>query len=120
MLPKLHQEKLNLWVNLLTQFSSQLEEVEPTSISKSESWQQLQKIFGEEILTLTGEKLEPSITQAMRTFQTESHRCFRLLATDILFLESSKNESTKQQRLIQVRARLDQMIVYCQNLLSSS
>jgi hypothetical protein len=120
MLPKFHQEKLKQSVNLLTQLRSQLEEAEPASISSSEPWQQLQTIFQQEIFSLTEDIVEPSLSSAWQSFQTESHRCFRLLGTDLLFLASSNHERTKQQRLTQVQARLDQIINYCHHLLSSS
>lgn len=120
MLPTLYQEKLKQWIDILLDFNSQLESLKETSIDNSLIWQELQTTFIEDILTLTDDRLEPSVIHIWQSFQTESHRCFRLLGTDMLFLKSSKSEITRQQRLSQIKTRIDLMVNFCQNLLSSS
>jgi hypothetical protein len=126
MLLKLHREKLTKWLELLVDLRklsvdlrTQVKDSREVFLAKSLTWQQLQALFKEEILTLTKEMIEPSMQSAWQSFQTESHRCLRLLTTDLLFLSSSKSPTTRQQRLSQIETRLDQMIAYGQNLLSS-
>jgi hypothetical protein len=120
MLPKSHREKLTKWMNLLVDLRKQVKESREEVGARSLTWQKLQAIFKEEIFPLTNEMIEPSMQSVWQSFQTESHRCFRLLTTDMLFLSSSKSPTTRQKRLSQMEIRLGQMISYCQNLLSFS
>lgn len=117
MLTSLHQQNLQQWMSLLLDLRSQLKQSNYILTVQSPQWQNLQTAFKQKIISLTDEGVEPQLRSPWQSFQTESHRCLRLLNTDIIFLSSSKSETTRKQRLIQINNRLDLMISYCQKLL---
>lgn len=118
MLSKSHQTILKQWVDLLSEFRSQCDNDINIKLSTSLTWQKLQIIFQDQILPLTSDLIDPSFHLSWQTFKTESHRCWRLLKTDILFLNSSKSPETKQKRLSQLKNRLDLLIIYGEKLLN--
>mgnify|MGYP001552715382 CR=1 FL=1 len=119
MLPKSHQKKLTQWQDLLLDLRSQVKNSSEALTIKSSTGQELQNFFKKEILPLNNDVIEVSFQSVWQSFQTESYRSLRLLNTDIIFLTSSKSIATRQKRLSQIEARLEQMIGYCQSLLSS-
>lgn len=78
----------------------------------------LQKIFQEKIMILTSDDLEPELACRWQPLQTEIYRAFRLLTTDMMFLRSSVQSSTTKTRLVTVIQRLEQIIAYCQTMLT--
>ena len=78
----------------------------------------LQKIFQEKIMNLNSDDLEPELVSRWQSLQTEIYRSFRLLTTDLMFLRSSVQSTTAQARLVKVTERLDQIIAYCQVILT--
>lgn len=119
MLPKSHQEKLKRWMDLLLDLRFQLDKSPDLAIGKSWDCQSIEIMFKQEILSLSNDIIDSSLHPIWQSFQTESHRCLRLLSTNMLFLTSSKSEATRLERLAQIKNLLDLMISYCQNLLSS-
>ena len=84
----------------------------------SKIFQELTVIFQDQILGLTVEGLEPSVSSVFQSTQTEIHRTLRLLGTDLLFLQSSRKQGTTEQRLGIVRDRIDQLMGYCQVIIA--
>ncbi|MDJ0576932.1 MAG: heterocyst frequency control protein PatD [Xenococcaceae cyanobacterium MO_234.B1] len=77
----------------------------------------LQQWFQQEILTLTDEELDTTVISLWRSLQTEIQREFRLLSTDMLFLASSRQASTRESRLKTIGDRITRLIAYCQKIL---
>ena len=71
---------------------------------------QLQQQFQQEIMALTGEELTGELFSQWQSSQTEIHRTMRLLQTDMMFLQTSRNPETSQQRLATVRDRAEKLI----------
>lgn len=81
--------------------------------------QEIRDIFQTEIGGLSSDELDPSLVSRVRSLQTEMYRALRLLETDLLFLRSSKQTTTSQQRLATISDRLDRLLGYCAVLLGS-
>ncbi len=77
----------------------------------------LQQFFPQEIMILTEEELDSKVVATWRSLQTEIQREFRLLSTDILFLASSRQASTKETRLKLINERITRLITYSQKIL---
>jgi hypothetical protein len=107
-----YQELLTLLHEL--QNSNALKETTGDINSCQKEFQKLQKFFQEEILSLTSEELDEAIASRWQSLQTEMQREFRLLSTDILFLESSRQPGTREARLKSVGDRLTKLISFCQ------
>jgi len=118
MLPTSHQL---IYQKFLDVFLALREEINSSNFritTAREKLQQAQEIFQQEILLLPCDELDPSVAARLTPLQTEIHRALRLLGTDLLFLNSSKQATTSQQRLMTVRDRTEKIIGYCQAILT--
>lgn len=78
-----------------------------------QNFQQVQKLFQEQILSLSADELDSPIFSQWKSVQTEMNRSLRLLQTDLMFLKSSRQAATSTARLKSVVDRLDKAIDYC-------
>lgn len=118
MLPTSHQFIYQKFLDVLLTLREEINSPNCRITTVREKLQQAQQIFQEEILPLDRDELDSTLAARFTPIQTEIHRALRLLGTDILFLSSSKQATTSQQRLIAVRDRLEKIIGYCQAILT--
>ena len=78
---------------------------------------ELQQWFQQNIVVLDSADIELSIVARWQSVQTEIKREFKLLATDILFFASARQNTTQNKRLKSISDRLTKLIGYCQILL---
>ena len=106
----------------------------PKSSPKSKSaiakeFANLEQMYREKILILTAENgdrtipkdIPGTISQSISQWQslhTETHRTMRLLQTDIIFLQASRQETTIQQRQVACLTKIERLIEYCQQILT--
>ncbi|MEA5511171.1 heterocyst frequency control protein PatD [Crocosphaera sp. UHCC 0190] len=116
MLPKFsHQSYTNLGEALLNlQEQVRAKDLEIDGLRTR--FEQVQQVFEQEIMGVTLEDLDSSAIALQQSAKTEIHRMLRLLGTDLLFLQSSRQAGTTQQRLQKISDRLEQLISYCQGL----
>jgi len=120
MLSASHDRAYQDFITLLTEFI-QVVETEKPEFSKdivNQEFQDLSAWFKLHIAVLGDRNLESAIASRWQSVQTEIQREFKLLATDILFLASARQNSTKQKRLKSINDRLSKLIGYCQIMLS--
>ncbi|ACK65489.1 conserved hypothetical protein [Rippkaea orientalis PCC 8801] len=117
MLPKFSQESYLNFLVVLTKLQGQVGANDVNLAKLSENLQELQGIFQEQILGSTLEGLDSSLTSVFQSTQTEIQRNLRLLATDLLFLQSARQQKTKEQRLGVMCDRIEQLISYSQIIL---
>jgi hypothetical protein len=118
MLSTLPKKKITEWIDILSKFRTQLETVETSLIIKYWEKQKISEQITSYILNLSEININSSEGENWQSFLTESHRCFKLLEMDMLFLKSSKKETTRQKRLEQTKTHLEQLISYSQKMLS--
>lgn len=82
-----------------------------------ESFQNVQQLFERQIASLSADDVAPEHAPRWQSLQTEIYKQMRLLATDIMLLQASRNPATSQRRVLGVRTRLDTLIQYCEVLL---
>lgn len=80
-------------------------------------FQSMQQIFQAQVLNLGSDELDLEISSRWQSLQTEMQRSMRLLSTDMVFLRSSRQAATSEQRLATVRDRTQKLIDYCQAML---
>jgi hypothetical protein len=78
----------------------------------------LQEYFEQQIIPLDSEKLDSAIASRWQSVQTEIKREFKLLTTDVLFLNSARQPATRARRLKSICDRTIKLINYCQIMLS--
>jgi hypothetical protein len=118
MLPTSHQLIYQKFLNVFLALQKEINSSNFKITAVKEKLQQGQEIFQQEILRLDREELDPTLAARLVPIQTEIHRALRLLATDILFLSSSKQATTTEQRLMTVRDCTEKIIGYCQVILT--
>lgn len=117
MLPSFHQE---IYKNFLQALKSLQEAVKQSSEEKQTAYTTVEHLYQSQVITLTEDEIDPEIVSRWRSIQTELHRMFKLLATDWLFLRSSRQVSTKQDRIDIFCDRIEQMIKFCRILLEET
>jgi oligoendopeptidase F len=118
MLPTLHKKTYQKLLSILLALREEIAAPNSRLTSIQEAFQQIQRVFQDEILSLGDDELQDAIASRAHSVQTEMHRALRLLETDIMFLRSSKQIATSEQRLATVRDRLEMLIGYCQAMLT--
>jgi uncharacterized coiled-coil DUF342 family protein len=113
MLPTSHSQAYHNLLNKILTLQSLLNQLPLNPDQIEESLQQLEQVFQEQVIALTPEELELGIVSRWQSVQTEIHRTFRLLRTDVLLWRAGKQATTKTQRLKVIGNRLEQLIDYC-------
>ncbi|HIK33032.1 MAG TPA: heterocyst frequency control protein PatD [Oscillatoriales cyanobacterium M59_W2019_021] len=76
-----------------------------------------QQFLQSQVLPVSISGLNSAEESRTQSYHTELHKQLRLLATDVLFLGSARQASTRQQRQAQIRDRLTTLLRYCDILL---
>jgi CRISPR/Cas system CSM-associated protein Csm2 small subunit len=117
MLPSFYQE---VYRNFIEALKSLREAVKQSDDEKQAAFAKVEHLYQTQVITLTEEEIDPEIVSRWRSIQTELHRMFKLLATDWLFLRSSRQVSTKKDRIDIFCDRIEQMIKFCRILLEET
>lgn len=114
MLPKTDFENYQEFLSLLRKMQLNLKSTEPDNLKQI--YQELQQKFTEKIIILTGNELEGSNYQKWQSLQTEIHRSFKLLETQIMFLLTSRQSTTNHKHLNTIDNYLNKLIFYCEEI----
>lgn len=114
MLQKFDSQSYRVFVQAVSKFQDQVMDKDLDIMALQKTFAEVQKIWQEQIFGVTPEDLRSEVLSIWQSTQTEIHRTLRLLATDLLFLQSSRQRETVEQRLGIVRDRLEQLIGYSQ------
>lgn len=77
---------------------------------------ELQQLFRSQILSLPKGELSLTLQHQVQAYHVEIDKQLRLLSMDVLFLQAARQAATVEQRLGQVRDRLDTLQRYCEAL----
>ena len=117
MLPKSHLYAYQEFLTVLLTLRDQATAEPPETDGLQETFERVQQIFQSQIMSLPDDSLNSEIASRWQSVQTEIYRALRLLKTDIMFLRSSRQAATAEQRLAAVGDRLEKIIGYCQVIL---
>jgi hypothetical protein len=119
MLPTSHNRAYQEFLTLLQEFQRGCIPSQQTNVAAlQQNFQTVRQYFEQQIISLTSDNLDEAITPRWQSLQTELKRELRLLTTDMLFLNSSRQPETKQARLKAISDRLAKICGYCQAMLS--
>ncbi len=113
-----HRQVYENFVKVLVALSKAMTNPDISKTSWQGSFAQVQLTFEEEIIVLAVTELEGMELSRWQSLQTEIHRTMRLLQTEVMRWQTSRQEGTEQLRKDAVRDRVNQLIAYCQALLS--
>jgi hypothetical protein len=115
MLPKIYSENYQEFLNLLLKMQQKLVSEDLEQIK--EFYSELQDQFTAKIMILTGTELEGANYHNWQRLQTEIHRSFKLLETQLILLSVSRNPITNQKYLTQINNYLNNLISYCKQII---
>ncbi len=120
MLSRSHNRAYQNFMTLLSDFKNFLldSEAQTQQSRIKQEWQQLQQWFEQNIVELDSSNLDPKIAPRWQSVQTEIKREFKLLTTDILFLASARQNTTRNKRLNSIGDRLKKLSGFCQIMLN--
>jgi hypothetical protein len=119
MLSRIHNQAYQEFLTLLTNFPTHSLNRDRTIDTKNwvDAFADLQTFFNNTIMPLTEGELNKQIVYRWQSLQTEIRREFRLLGTDILFLKSSRQPTTKLARGKAIDERIQKLMLYSQEIL---
>ncbi len=118
MLPKFGHLHYSTFLNQLVSFQNYLNSNKIEENLAKKHFEEAKNYFCFKILPLHLEDNDFHQMQQWQSWQTELHRTLRLLETDLLFWQSSRQPTTRQSRLQIICDRLDTLIRYCQEILN--
>lgn len=117
MLPTFWQTQYQILLDHLQALQGLLDCEAIKSSAFKKGFEQLKEHFYQQIVPLKADELDFSSLSQWQSLQTELYRMMRLWETDMLFLQSARQEKTRQSRLKQISDRLQTMIRFCQEIL---
>ena len=122
MLSTLHNRAYQDFLSLLTDLSNLIVNSQPeTNFIKTKlKFEKLKQWFEQNIARLDEADIAPAYIPRWQAIQREINREFKLLTTDVLFLASARQDTTKNKRLKSIANRLDKLKGYCQGLLEET
>ncbi|MFB2975479.1 heterocyst frequency control protein PatD [Microseira sp. BLCC-F43] len=119
MLPQFYRDRYQEFFTAVVHLQQTVADDNPNPTLLRQSCEQLQLLFQQQILSLDSDNLDPSVMSRVQSFLTELNKQMRLLSIDVTFLQASRQSATTQQRLAQIRSRIETLISYCNALLDN-
>ncbi|MBD2040917.1 heterocyst frequency control protein PatD [Microcoleus sp. FACHB-672] len=120
MLPEIHRQHYQRLYELLERLQQiALPEGVPDKATFSKALPQVWQFFQEQILSLPADELDRQTASKVQSYQTEMHKQLKLLDTDVMLLQASRQPATIQQRQAQLGDRIKTLMGYCEAVLGS-
>ncbi|MGF1478464.1 MAG: heterocyst frequency control protein PatD [Cyanophyceae cyanobacterium] len=117
MLPKTHIQVYQELLSVLLTMRDRSTDVHPDADALQKNYLRVQQVF-QQAMSLNSDQLNSDTAFLWQSVQTEIYRALRLLETDLLFLRSSKQAATVEQRLTNIQNRIEKVIGYCQAIVN--
>jgi hypothetical protein len=116
MLPVSHHQSSEALLETLADLKKAVQSftVEPSCVQAK--YRKVQQVYQDRLVPLTTEAIENAIAPRWQSLQTEINRSLRLLQTDVIFLQASRQKATTEQRSMACLTRIEQLMGYCQEL----
>ncbi|MBD1936697.1 heterocyst frequency control protein PatD [Microcoleus sp. FACHB-68] len=120
MLPEIHRQHYQRLYELLERLRQiALPETIPDRATLSKALPEVWQFFQEKILSLPADELDRQTASRVQSYQIEMHKQLKLLDTDVMFLQASRQPATIQQRQAQLGDRIKTLMGYCEAVLGS-
>lgn len=117
MLSASYRDQLEQFLKALIPFKESLELAQPNLLKVQKQYDQLQQLYPPDLSWEDPDQAASSaIASRQQAIHTEIHRALRLLQTELLFLQASRQKATIEQKLYLARLRVDQLLGFCQKL----
>lgn len=112
-LPLVYQQQYETFQQRLAEMSQTIALFDQNAPTLQSETTNLQNFFREHILSLPMAELTPSLQHWVQSYQVECDKQLRLLGVEAMRLRAARQSATIEQRLQQVRDRLDTLQRYC-------
>jgi hypothetical protein len=120
MLSNFHYQSYQEFAVILGQLQASANSTHLDVVNLLEIFQQAQRLFGQQIITLDPSDLAPSVASRVRSYHTEIDKELKLLRIDMSFLQAARQPATIIARKEQICTRIQTLINYCNVLLASA
>lgn len=119
MLPNIYAQRYKNFATIL-EMMQQAAAAKADAQSLRQSFLNAQQFFGQQILSLDDNDLEPADESRVRSYQTEISKQLQLLSMDVMFLQAARQQQTTTLRQNQILLRLQTLISYCNAILEGN
>jgi acyl transferase domain-containing protein len=119
MLPVSYHQPYQVFCQSLERFGEQIHRANPDTKLLQVMFLEAQQQFQQQIMGQTLADLDAVVESKVQSFQTEINKQLRLLAMDVMFLQTARQPTTIQQRQAQMGDRLQLLRRYCEAILDS-
>lgn len=119
MLPHIYYQRYKNFVTIL-EMMQQAAAAKPDAQSLRQSFLNAQQFFGQQIVSLDNNDLEPADEPRVRSYQTEISKQLQLLSIDVMFLQAARQQQTATLRQNQIHLRLQTLIRYCSAIMEGA
>ncbi len=116
-LPSLYRDRYQQLLEHLLALKESIDRENQTPPAWKQRFQTAKQVYQSEIINLNSDGLEPAIASRWQSIQTELNRTFRLLQTDIIFLQAARQSATTEQRRANCQQHLDRLLAGCEAIL---
>jgi DNA repair protein RadC len=117
MLPTSFNQLYQMFYQSLQQVGQLAQRANPDVQTLQVAFLEAQQIFQQQIMSQPLNNLDAAAELKMQSLQTEMNKQLRLLAIDVMFLQTARQPVTIQQRQAQMRDRLQLLQRYCEAVL---
>ncbi len=120
MLPIIHMNGYQKFLTILSELEIKLKPTSAQTIPTNVKtlWQEVYQYFQTDLENFLDQEIEPKIYHQWNSLHTEITREVRLLNTDLLFWQSSRQSATQLARQTSCWQRSQKLIRYCQMILN--
>lgn len=119
MLPHIYYQRYKNFATIL-EMMQQAVAAKPDAQSLRQSFLNAQQFFGQQIVSLDNNDLEPADEPRVRSYQTEISKQLQLLGMDVMFLQAARQQQTATLRQNQIHLRLQTLISYCDAIMEGT
>jgi len=112
----MNAEAVQSLMSQVNQLHERCQKANPDGKALQQDFLRIQQTFQTQILPLTDQNPSPETIQPILT---EMNRIFRLLGTDVAFMQAAKKSITVQQRQRQMTEKLQRLSSFCQALMKA-
>lgn len=117
MLPVSHRQPYQTFDQSLRRFGERVRQANPDTQTLQRIFLEIQQQFQQQIMSQNLEDLDSAVEHRVQSLQTEMTKQLRLLAMDVMFLQTARQPVTLQQRQAQMGDRLQLLQRYCEAIL---
>jgi uncharacterized coiled-coil DUF342 family protein len=112
----MNTEAVQSLMNQVNQLCERCQQANPDGKALQQDFLRIQQTFQTQVLPLTDQNTSPETIQPILT---EMNRTFRLLGTDVAFMQAAKKSITLQQRQRQMAEKLQRLSAFCEALMKA-